>query len=213
MSYSVQVSGLGFMGSLGEVRRMASGQEVTVRVRPVGVNAKNQTQVFDELLKAIIRTGVLRSPKYLGWGAGENAGFIVYKANTATDRYTLREIANLMSAAVRKANEAIGQDRMVFSVVKSSEAARGPLVDAPPSSSNAPAPPQDIAQPPPPSAPPAAPPAAPSASLQPSDHSQSDDEGFFGKKIAGIPVWALGAGMLVLGAGAVFLATRRKAAA
>jgi len=36
--------------------------------------------------------------------------------------------------------------------------------------------------------------------------------GFFAREVGGVPVWAIGAGVLVLGAGLVFVATRKKTA-
>jgi len=47
------------------------------------------------------------------------------------------------------------------------------------------------------------PPAVPSAS----------EEGFFTRKVGGLPIWALGAGVLTLGAGLAWYATRKKPAA
>ncbi len=203
MSYSMNLVERGSLGALGEVRRLAAGQEVTVRVRPIGVNAQNQRHVFEELRKAILRTGALKPASYLGWGAGDNAGLIVYKADTATDRYTLQQLANLMGPAVRSANTAIGENRMEFVTVRSSSAARGPVVEpVSPSEPSSLTPSSSVSSQNNPTF-------TPAVETAPA----SEGDGFFGKKIAGIPVWAIGAGMLALGAGAVFLATRRKASA
>lgn len=195
MSYS-----LALMGNDDVLRKMAAGQMVTVRLQPHGVNASNTGPVLAELDRAMTRLGIFRSPEVRGWGGGErtptSAGLLVYKAALRTGQYTMQQIADLVGPAIRNMEKTLGERRVSLVNVVGPRAT-GDVVES--------------AQTPP------APSADTSSTTSPPDggsssYSEEPSEGssFFTKKIGPVPVWALGAGVLVLGAGLVFFAVSKK---
>jgi hypothetical protein len=187
MTYSLALQGLGATGD-----RFAVGQVVTARFIPRGVNAANQSAVFAALDAAMAQTGVFRSPSYRGWGSGANAGLVVFKASTKTDAYTAQQVADMMKGVVAATTRTLGATRLATSTIQHPTPS-GPAV-APASAPPAYAPPGD---PGPVEQPPAyAPPAA-------DDGSAAESPGFFTRKVGGVPVWVIGAGVGTLGVVAI----------
>lgn len=201
MTYSTQLRGLGAT----EVHRFSIGQEVTARFTPHGVNASNQAAVFAALSAAMARTGVFKSPTYLGWGSAENAGLVVFKAQTKTDTFTAQQVANKLPAVIAEVTRVLGAARLSFVSLRHATP-NGPLVGA-----AAATPGGSAITPGAPDAAPAAPTADPYAPYAPSS-APVEEPGFFTREVGGVPVWAIGTGVLVLGAGLVFVATRKKKA-
>ena len=194
MTYSQphMLRGLGASGD-----RFSVGQEVTARFTPQGVNASNQAASFAALSGAMARTGVFYAPTYVGWGAGENAGLVIFKAKTKSDAFTAVQVANKLPAVVAEVARALGAPRLVSVGIRhpipSGPAAAAAASDAP----GAPGAPAEGGS---------AAPYAPSGE-------GSEAPGFFTRTVGGVPVWAVGAGVLLLGGGLVFVATRKKAPA
>jgi len=205
MTYSTQLRGLGAT----EVHRFSIGQEVTARFTPHGVNASNQAAVFAALSAAMARTGVFKSPTYLGWGSAENAGLVVFKAQTKTDTFTAQQVANKLPAVIADITRALGAARLSFVSLRHATP-NGPLVGAaaatPGSSAITPGAPDAV-----PGVEAPAAPVDPYATYAPTGPA-AEEPGFFTREVGGVPVWAIGAGVLVLGAGLVFVAMRKKAA-
>jgi hypothetical protein len=213
MSYS-----LAAMGTNDDVvRKMAAGQVVNVRLQPMGVNASNQGAVFANIERAMASLGIFRGKERLGWGADANRGLIVFRAPLSTGRYTLREIAGLVGPAMRRM-PAVGTARAALVTVTGPRATGAVVPAAAAAAAAAPAAT-------PGAAPDAAPPADPDAPVTPEASLPADtggggggggepaEEGFFTKKVGPVPVWAIGAGVLALGAGLVVFAMRKKPAA
>lgn len=199
MSYSRALSG-GGSGEEGPLRKMAAGQMVTVRLQPHGVNASNTGPVLAELDRVMTRLGIFRSPEVRGWGGGErtptSAGLLVYKAALKTSQYTMQQIADLVGPAIRGMEKTLGERRVSLVNVVGPRAT-GDVVESDPSPSTPSADAPSTAQ-------------TPGASSPPVSEEPSEGEGFFTRKIGPVPVWALGAGVLVLGAGLVFFAVSKK---
>lgn len=187
MTYSLALHGLGATGD-----RFAIGQEVTARFIPRGVNAANQAGVFAALDAAMAQTGVFRSPSYRGWGSGANAGLVVFKAYTKTDAYTAQQVADMMKSVVAATTRTLGVVRLATSTI-THPTPHGPAV-APAAAPPAAPPPGGAgpAEPPPAYAPPAA-----------DDGSAAESPGFFTRKVGGVPVWGIGAGIGTLGVVAI----------
>ena len=206
MTYSHQLRGLGATGD-----RFAVGQEVTARFVPHGVNAGNQVATLAALNAAIARTGVFNTPTYLGWGADANAGLVVLKAKTKTNAFTAQQIANKMPAVIADVTNALGAGRLSFSDLKhptptgpATAAAGGSTGPAP-----APAPEEGSAW-----APSTEEERAQAQRFNDAERERRNSEGgFFEREVGGIPVWAIGAGVLVLGAGLVLVAMKKRASA
>ena len=221
MSYSLSLSGGDGGGGGDVVRKMAAGQVVNVRLQPMGVNASNQVAVFANIERAMVGLGIFRAKERLGWGADANRGLIVFRAPLSTGRYTMRELANLVGPAMRRM-PAVGTARAAL-VTVTGPRATGAVVPAaaaaatPGAAAATPGAAPDAAHPADPAAP-----VTPEASL-PADTggggggggggAEPEEEGFFTKKIGPVPVWAIGAGVLALGAGLVVFAIRKKPAA
>lgn len=199
MSYSLALNG-GGSGEEGVVRKLAAGQMVTVRLQPHGLNTSNQGPVFAELDRAMASLDIFRAVDYRGWGGGtrtpDSAGMVVYIAPMKTSQYTAKQVADLANSAVKRVEQALGVKRLSLVTIKHPRATG------------------DIVQ----SAPPPAPdggglpvPETPAPSGGGSSYEESSEQpNFFTKKIGPVPVWALGAGVLVLGAGLVFFAVSKK---
>jgi hypothetical protein len=198
MTYSLALHGLGATGD-----RFAIGQEVTARFIPRGVNAANQAGVFAALDAAMAQTGVFRSPSYRGWGSGLNAGLVVFKAYTKTDAYTAQQVADMMKSVVAATTRTLGVVRLATSTI-THPTPHGPAV-APAAAPPAAAPPGGAGpvEQPPTHEPPATQPDA-----------ATEEPGFFTRKVGGVPVWAIGAGVGTLGIvaiGAALLMRKKKA--
>jgi len=201
MTYShTALRGLGATGD-----RFSVGQEVTARFTPHGVGAANQAATFAALSAAMARTGVFNTPTYLGWGSADNAGLVVFKGKTKTDAFTAKQVADKMPGVVADTTRALGAGRLSFVSI------RAPVPTGP-AAGGAAQPSTSL---------PGVPDVAPPAEAQPGDVAQwapqssgatTEAPGFFAREVGGVPVWALGAGVLVLGAGLVFVATRKKTA-
>jgi len=201
MSYSLALSGGGGGSSEeGVVRKLAAGQMVTVRLQPHGLNTSNQGPVFAELDRAMASLDIFRGADYRGWGGGErtpdSAGMVVYIAPMKTSQYTAKQVADLANGAVKRVEQALGVKRLSLVTIKHPRATGDIVQSAPP-----PAP--DGGGLPVPETP------APSGGGSSSEES-SEEPNFFTRKIGPVPVWAIGAGVVVLGGGLVLLATMRK---
>lgn len=199
MTYATTLRGLGAT----EVHRFAVGQEVTARFTPHGVNAANQAATFAALSAAMARTGVFKSPTYLGWGSAENAGLVVFKALTKTDAFTAQQVANKLPAVIAEVTRVLGAARLSFVSLRHATP-NGPLVGGAAATPGG----SEVA-PGAPDAAPAAPTVDPYAPYAPSS-APVEEPGFFTREVGGVPVWAIGTGVLVLGAGLVFVAVRKK---
>ena len=200
MSYSLALSGGGGSSEEGVVRKLAAGQMVTVRLQPHGLNTSNQGPVFAELDRAMANLGIFRGADYRGWGGGtrtpDSAGMVVYMAPMKTSQYTAKQVADLANGAVKRIEQALGVKRLSLVTIKHPRATGDIVESAPP-----PAP--DGGGLPVPETP------APSGGGSSSEES-SEEPNFFTRKIGPVPVWAIGAGVVVLGGGLVLLATMRK---
>ena len=184
MSYSLSLSGGG--GSDGTPRRLAAGQLVTARFQPSGVNPSNTNVVTNALGAQMASTGVFKTPEYLGWGKDDNNGLIVFRAELKTGQFTPLEVANKIKAVMPALERALSAKRLTFLTI------RHPT----PSGENVPAATPDT-------------PVTPEAGGG-GGGSAAEEENFFTRKVGGVPVWAIGAGVLTLGAGLVLVATMRK---
>lgn len=180
MTYARTFNGLGATGD-----RFSIGQQITARFTPHGVNASNQVATFAALSTAMARTGVFGAPTYNGWGAGDNAGLVVFKASTNTDEFTPKQVANKMPAVIDDVTHTLGAPRLTFvSIVHPTPS--GPAVASDTSALVAPD----------------------TSAYAPTTQSgaAAEEVGFFSRKVGGIPVWAIGGGVLALGAGLVTVA-------
>ena len=201
MTYShTALRGLGATGD-----RFSVGQEITARFTPHGVGPANQAATFAALSAAMARAGVMNAPTYLGWGSADNAGLVVFKGKTKTDAFTAKQVADKMPGVVADTTRALGAGRLSFVSI------RAPVPTGP-AAGGAAQPSTSL---------PGVPDVAPPAEAQPGDVAQwapqssgapTEAPGFFAREVGGVPVWAIGAGVLVLGAGLVFVATRKKTA-
>jgi hypothetical protein len=189
-SHAISLRGLGATGD-----RFAVGQEITARFTPHGVGAANQAATFAALSAAMARAGVMNAPTYLGWGSADNAGLVVFKGKTKTDAFTAAQVANKMPAVVADVTRATGAARLSFVSIRA-PVPTGPAVEA---AAPAAATPGDAS-------PGVAP--DPGAAYAPATQPGAavEEAGFFSRKVAGIPVWGIGVGVLALGAGLVTVA-------
>jgi hypothetical protein len=185
-------------GSLGEnpgttvLKRLGAGQLVTARFQPLGTTAANTNTVKAQLETRMASLGIFKTPEYVGWGKDDNNGLFVFKAEMKTGQFTAQEVANKIKAAMPGLDAALGAKRLNFLTIRH-PTPNGEVVPA----------------------------AVPDAPVTPGGGSdgggggggaQEEEEGFFTRKIGPVPVWAIGAGVLVLGAGLVLVATRRRPA-
>ena len=190
MSYS-----LSFLGNPdGAARRLAAGQLVTARFQPSGVNPSNTNVVTNALGAQMASTGVFKTPEYVGWGKDDNNGLIVFRAELKTGQLTPVEVANKIKAVMPVLERALSAKRLTFLTI------RHPT----PSGEIVPAATPDT---------PETPDTGGGGGGGGGGGSAAEEENFFTRKVGGVPVWAIGAGVLTLGAGLVFVATRKKPAA
>jgi len=200
MTYShTALRGLGATGD-----RFSVGQEITARFTPHGVGAANQAATFAALSAAMARAGVMNAPTYLGWGSADNAGLVVFKGKTRTDAFTAKQVADKMPGVVADVTRALGAGRLSFVSI------RAPVPTGPAAAGAAASPGGSAMTPAPDAAPPLDPTGPSYAQYTDPGATGQENIGFFSRKVAGIPVWGIGAGVLVLGAGLVFVATRKK---
>lgn len=199
-SHAISLRGLGASGD-----RFSVGQEITARFTPHGVNASNQSAVFAALSAAMARTGVMGTPTYLGWGSADNAGLVVFKGRTKTDAFTAAQVGDKMPAVVADVTRATGAARLSFTSIRHAVPTGPAAAGAAPTAGGSATPGADVA--PPTEVPPGE--VAPWSQSAPGTSAEAP--GFFSREVGGVPVWAIGAGVLVLGAGLVFVATRKKA--
>ena len=190
MSYS-----LSFLGDPdGAARRLAAGQLVTARFQPSGVNPSNTNVVTNALGAQMASTGVFKTPEYVGWGKDDNNGLIVFRAELKTGQFTPLEVANKIKAVMPALERALSAKRLTFLTIRHPTPS-GEIVPA----------------------------ATPDTPETPDTGGAGgggggggggaqEEENFFTRKVGGVPVWAIGAGVLALGTGLVFVATRKKPA-
>ena len=201
MSYSLSLNSVGSLGDGSQtgtgLRRLGAGQLVTARFQPLGTTAANTNTVKAQLETRMASLGIFKTPEFVGWGRGDNNGLFVYRAELKTGQFTAQQVADTIKAAMPGLDTALGAKRLNFLTI------RHPT----PSGENVPA-------------------ATPDTPVTPEagggsyggdgggggGGAQEEEESFFTRKVGGVPVWAIGAGVLVLGAGLVFVATRKKTA-
>lgn len=191
MSYSLALSG---GSSDGAPRKLAAGQLVTARFQPSGVNPSNTSVVTNALGAQMASIGAFKTPEYVGWGRDDNNGLIVFRAQMRTGQFTPAQVADKIKAVMPALEQALGAKRLTFLTI------RHPT----PSGEIVPAATPDT-------------PVTPDTGGGGGDGgggdgggggSAAEEENFFTRKVGGVPVWAIGAGVLTLGVGLVLVAKK-----
>lgn len=106
MSYSITSNLNGGLGATPN-DKVDKGDKVRLRFRPgAGVDGPKGAQLAAKLTELVVGTEHFDTPKYSGWGAGNDAGLLIVESETKSDNYTLQQIANFMTGiAARAARE------------------------------------------------------------------------------------------------------------
>jgi hypothetical protein len=191
MSYSLSLSGGG--SSDGAPRRLAAGQLVTARFQPSGVNPSNTSVVTNALGAQMASIGAFKTPEYVGWGRDDNNGLIVFRAQMRTGQFTPAQVADKIKAVMPALEQALGAKRLTFLTIRHPTPSGETVPDVTPDT-------------------PVTPDAGGGGGGGDGGGGAQEEENFFTRKVGGVPVWAIGAGVLALGTGLVFVATRKKPA-
>lgn len=109
--------GLSGLGATGD--KVGAGEEVTLSFTQIsGVTPAQQPIVLHALKAAVLGTNHFNAPSYLGWGAGPNAGKLVFRGTTRSSNYSLGQIAGFMPGVARTVDANLGKHYLTAAAVQ-----------------------------------------------------------------------------------------------
>jgi hypothetical protein len=114
---SDRMRGLSGLGATGD--KVGAGEEVTLSFTQIsGVTPAQQPIVLQALRVAVLGTNHFNAPSYLGWGAGPNAGKIVFVGTTRSSNYSVGQIAGFMPHVAQTVDARLGKHYLTAAAVR-----------------------------------------------------------------------------------------------